>query len=147
MKSIAEYCETPEKARRSLEILKQEFSAGSGKAGYTLHILYSEGVNLPEEIKAVIGVSDLVAIEYYVKAFDLLMKEAEVGDGESMHLGAMYYQGGPPPGRNDKDLFKFWTDKAVEAGYLVLDDLLAIYWDPKSKFFDPKKAKQFHGLI
>ena len=111
-------------------------------------LFFSEGNALmSDEVKSAICVSDTMALDYFIRSYELLKKEAQAGNGESMHLIAMYYATGLPPVGRDKDQVKMWTDKAASAGYVVLDDLLAIYGDKKSAFYDPVKAHDLYKLL
>ena len=139
--------ENLEDVKKHIEFHEQKYRDGCGKSGYALAFMYAEGNQLKEEIKSAIGVSDKLALSYFVRSFSLLEREAEAGDGESMHLIAMYYQTGTPPVSPDQDLFKHWTDRSAAAGYAVLDDLLAIYGDPKSKHYSLEKAVGLRKLI
>lgn len=139
---------TVEGAREYILELEGQFSGGSGWAGFWLFNIYSEdNAFLSEECKAAIGLSNERALSYCAKAFSLLKAEAERGDGESAHLLAKYYEWGLPPISRDRDIFKYWTDKAADAGFVVLQDLLAIYADPKSKFYDAKRAVELRALV
>ncbi len=64
-----------------------------------------------------------------------------------MHLIAMYFQTGTPPVSKDMHLFKMWTDKAADAGCVVLDNLLAIYGNSKSEFYDPDKVRELRKRV
>lgn len=139
---------TFEKARNVIDGLDHQFQNGNGKAGYMLSVLHSEGNTLvPQPIRDALGLSDKKAMDYTIKSYHLLRNEAELGDGESMHLLAQYYQTGMPPVSQDRDLFKLWTDRAAEAGYVCLENLLAIYGSRTSEFYDPEKARRLRDLL
>jgi hypothetical protein len=140
---------TLESANSCIELLKQEFEHGCGKAGYALALIFSrENTFIPGEIKRAIGVSDEKALAYQTESFGLLKQSAENGDGESMHLVASYYQCGMPPAARDHHLFGVWTEKAFRAGYVgALDNLVAIYADPKSEFHCAEKAEQLRRQL
>jgi len=143
---------TVEKAKQSIGLLEQEFRKGNGVAGFMLAVVYSEGATfMPDEVKAAIDASDTKALEYQTRSFPLLLRKAEEGDGECMHVLSMYYQAGMPPVKPDRHLFKVWSERAFEAGYhLAVDNLLAIYGNPSSEFYEPAKALELRrrfGLV
>jgi TPR repeat protein len=135
-------------ANHYLARLNQDFENGIGGAGFLLYMIYSQdNAFLSNEMKIAIGCSDQRAGFYGVKSFDLLQKEAECAKGSSMHLIAKYYELGIPPATRDFDSFKVWTDRAAENGFPVVEDLLLIYGDPKSKYYNEDKARQIRELI
>lgn len=140
---------TLEKAQKCVAALESEFQMGNGKAGYQLSIIYSEGNTfIPQEVYTAIGGSDKKALDYLTKSFSRLVKGAETGDGECMHLIAMYYQDGVAVVSRDKLQFKLWTEKAVNAGYEgALEDLMGIYGNPKSEFYNEEKAHELRKRI
>ena len=138
--------ETVETAFRSIEQLEQRFKTGDAFAGYTLSFVYSEGSTfMPTEVKKAIGVSDEKSRNYMKDSFPLLKREAVRGNAEAMYLIGSYYQTGIPPVQRDKQLFKIWTQKAFDAGYLgAVDNLVAIYSDQKSEFYNPEYARELY---
>ena len=109
---------TVNEARHAAKTLRQQFENGHGKSGYMLAILYDPGtVVTSAEVKQALGVSSEKAAEYYEKAFNVLHREADAGDAESMYLVALYFQSGIPPVSLDMDKYETWKNKAVKAGY------------------------------
>jgi TPR repeat protein len=137
-----------DEAKQYVAALDRDFRNGSGQAGFLLHMILSEyNAFLESEMMNAIGCSEERSLSYCVESFDLLKVEADAGSGQSMHFLAKYYETGVPPVDKDFDAFKFWTDKAAAVGFTVVQDLLAIYADPKSKFYDQNKAELIRASV
>lgn len=133
----------------TIEQLERLSAQGSGIAGYTLALVYDPGNTfVPEKLKWQISASEETAMKLYRRAFYLLLKEAEEGDGEAMHLVAMYYQSGYPPVSFEFDKFIEWNERAFAAGYIfAANDLYSTYANEQSKFFDREKARRVWDIL
>jgi TPR repeat protein len=139
--------ETADIAFQSINRLEQRFKLGDPFAGYALAFVYSEGSTfVPSDVKKAIVVSEEKSLIYMRDSFPLLEKEAAKGNAEAMYLIGSYYQTGTAPVQRNKEFFRSWNQKAFDAGYLgAVDNLLAIYGDRKSEFYNPEYAEDLYS--
>jgi len=108
------------RAHRTVRILEQQFADGHGKSGYDLALILDPTFLLtPEDVKQAIGASAEVAIDYYKRAFPILLRQAEAGVPEAMHLVMQYYQCGLPPVDHDQEQFEYWYGKVRKTDWGV----------------------------
>jgi len=79
----------------------------------------------------------------------MLQLDANTGNGEAMHLVAMYYQCGYPPVKSDAKLCLEWCERAFNAGYIfAANDIYSIHSESKdSQFYDPEKAAYYWDIM
>ena len=69
---------TADSAKNHISLLDREYQNGSGLAGYSLALIFSEGNALmSDEVKSAICVSDTMALDYFIRSYELLKKEAQ----------------------------------------------------------------------
>ncbi len=108
---------TLEEVLRVRAKFEEAFEQGQGDAGYLLGSLYDSDSAFTDQVKAELGASREKAIDYLKRAYSVLMRQAQAGDGRAMHFIAGYYQSGIPPVTYDIAQYEFWIKKAREAGY------------------------------
>jgi len=107
--------DTLEKYQSIVQQLIELREKGDGKAAFDLITIGSSGfVHFPE---GAIPYTE-EEIEAFILAYNLLLKDAENGNGEAMYYISMYYQCGFPPVQFDLQQFEFWTSKSYDAGFI-----------------------------
>jgi TPR repeat protein len=132
-----------------LDTLRKEASEGNGKSAYALALAYDpSSVRMPVWAREQLGVSDDKAVPLYREAYEILQTNAAAGDGEAMHLIAIYFQSGCPPVAQDFGKFILWTKKAFDAGYLfAANDLYSFHANRKGEGYDVDKAKYYLEVL
>lgn len=98
--------------------LEEALRCGQGDAGFMLGVLYSpDNAILSKPVMHALGASHEKSKECLVSGYSHLIREASAGNGRSMHLIAIYYQGGLPPVSHDIAQYEYWKEKAIDAGY------------------------------
>ncbi len=104
-----------EKTCDLLRELDEKFEKGCGKSGFLLGMLVGPGVVVgSNEVKKLLGDRGTHKVQYFSKAFPLVLRDAEDGDVESMQYLSLYYQNGDPPlDAPDLEKAKHWDAQAA----------------------------------
>jgi TPR repeat protein len=132
-----------------LSDLKSSMELGNGSDGYLLALLCDpDSTILPPHLKAAFQTSTSDSRDRYEMAYNALLKNANGGDGEAMHLVSTYFQTGLPPVAPNIGQCVEWCNRAFEAGYLfAANDLYSLYSSRNGRFYDPVKASFFLDIL
>jgi hypothetical protein len=97
---------------------EKALAKGHGDAGFILGCLFDpDNTVLSDTVRQAIGATHEKSRRFFEEGYSQLMREALAGNGRSMHLIAIYYQGGTPPVSCDLAQYEHWKQKAIAAGY------------------------------
>ena len=134
--------------RAVVDELEEEVSKGNGRAAFELALVHNpDNTVMSEELKPELPCSYDSATLLYEKAFTLLLKEAEDGNSESMHLVGMYYQTGWPPVSQDSEKAIEWNERAFAAGNTFAANDLYSFYSEGGQFYNPEKAKFYLDIL
>ena len=128
-----------------LKVLETQFRNGDYKAGFELGTLVDpENEVIQLKLRQEFGVSSSELVRIHERTFDLLQEAASTGDGEAMHLIAIYYQSGTPPVEHSMEACREWCERALEAGFLFAANDLYTYHKEHGSF---KEAQRYWNII
>lgn len=128
-----------------LEVL---VSQGSALAAYRLSRVFDPWSVFAPEIKAALEASEDKSERYAQIAFDRFVELHKQGDGEAAHYLALYYQIGYPFAPRDYSKSIELNESALSLGYVfAANDLLSMYGDHQSAFYNPSRAREMYNLL
>ncbi|EEF57845.1 hypothetical protein Cflav_PD0827 [Pedosphaera parvula Ellin514] len=132
-----------------MQSLERELANGNGRAGFLLANAYGlDNSFFKHELGAPLKPDFEKALHFFKLSFPALCKEAELGNGEAMHLVGIYYQGGTPPVARDSAQHMVWSHRAFEAGYIpAANDLYSYYSNKNSEVYDQEKAAYYLKIL